>query len=144
MSWIKDLPDEVRSLDYSRTSLRKFGLTVGLVLAGIGAFLLWRRPASLPGAVLAGAGGLLALAGLMIPAALRMVYSGWMTLAFLIGGVVSRIILFIMFTLVFVPFGVVGRLIGLPFAKMRTRGSSGSYWEERKSQPTRESYEQLY
>jgi len=144
MSWIKDLPDEVRSLDYSRASLRKFGLTVGLVLAGIGIFLLRRRPESLPGAVLAGVGGLLVLAGLVFPSALRLVYSGWMTLAFLIGGVVSRVILFLMFALVFTPLGWFGRLLGLPFAKLRLPPAAGSQWIERKSQPTRESYEQLY
>lgn len=144
MSWIKDLPDEVRSLDYSRASLRKFGLAVGLVFAGIGVFLLWRRPSSVPGLVLACGGGLLAFAGLVVPAALRLVYTAWMTLAFLIGGVVSRVILFLMFTLVFIPFGVAGRLLGLPFARMRSRPCGGSQWIERKIQPTRESYEQLY
>jgi len=144
MSWIKDLPDEVRSLDYSRASLRKFGLTVGSVLAVVGAFLIWRSPGSLPGGLLAGVGGLLVLAGMAFPAALRLIYSGWMTLAFLIGGVVSRVILFLMFTLVFVPFGAVGRLFKLPFVKLRDRPAAGSQWIERKTQPARESYEQLY
>lgn len=144
MSWIKDLPDEVRSLDYSRASLRKFGLAVGLVFAGIGVFLLWRRPGSMPGLVLASGGGLLAFAGLIAPATLRLVYSSWMALAFLIGGIVSRVILLLMFTLVFVPFGVIGRALGLSFARMRVRPAAGSQWIERKTQPTRESYEQLY
>jgi hypothetical protein len=54
------------------------------------------------------------------------------------------VFLVLMFALVFTPLGWLGRLLGLPFAKLRLRPAAGSQWIERKSQPTRESYEQLY
>ncbi|MBL9115702.1 MAG: hypothetical protein JNJ83_11900 [Verrucomicrobiaceae bacterium] len=143
MSWIKDIPDEVRALDFSAKGLRKFGLVVGGVFLALGLLVLWKRPDSIFVPVLIIPGVPLFVLGLLAPKLLRVPYSLWMTMAFFLGGIVSRIILTLMFFCIFVPFGILGRVLGLPFTKMRNKPREGSLWIERKA-PTRESYEQLY
>ena len=143
MSWIKDIPDEVRALDFSAKGLRKFGLVVGGVFLALGALVFWKRPASTFVPVLLIPGVPLFLLGVVAPKLLRVPYSLWMTMAFFLGGIVSRIILTVMFFGIFVPFGLLGRLLGLPFTRLKTKPDTASLWVDRKA-PTRESYEQLY
>ncbi len=115
--FIEDIREDVRGLDLSGRGLRKFGLQTGvflLLLAGASAFRGNARIAALLFAV----GGLLAAAGLLLPAVLRRVYKAWMTAAFCLGWLVSRIILTGLFFLVITPVGLLARLMGRNFLDM--------------------------
>jgi hypothetical protein len=90
---------------------RKFGLMVGtafLVLAGI----LWWRERELLRNIAAGLGGLLVVAGLVMPAQLGPVYRAWMKLALAISKVTTPIFMAIIFYVVITPAGVLARLFG--------------------------------
>ena len=67
------------------------------------------------------------LAGLLWPAIVRPIYSGWMIAAFPIGWTISKIALGAMFYLVFTPVALLFKLIGRDTLKLR-RGQSQSYW----------------
>jgi hypothetical protein len=90
---------------------RKFGLTVGiafLVLAGI---FYWRDK---PTVAMVGAslGGLLVLAGLVIPTQLGPVERAWMRLAHLISKVTTPVFMGIMYVAVFTTVGIMMRIVG--------------------------------
>ena len=66
-------------------------------------------------------------AGLVFPAAVRPIYTGWMVVAFPIGWTVSKVVLGLMFFGMFTLVGVVFRLTGRDLLGLRRR-STGSYW----------------
>jgi hypothetical protein len=97
-------------------ALRKFGLTVGLVLVGLFglALPLWKRravPATLPIWPWP-PGGLLCLLALVAPTSLRGFHALWMRAGGLLGWVNTRLILTALFLAVFTPIGLVMRLFG--------------------------------
>lgn len=90
---------------------RSFGISVGTVLIGIAAFLLWRgrvTAAEIAGAV----GAVLLVLGLTAPAVLKYPSAAWWKLAMVLGYVNARVILTVAFALVLTPMGLLWRLIG--------------------------------
>jgi hypothetical protein len=70
--------------------------------------------------------------GLIWPAAVRPIYSGWMVVAFPIGWTVSKLALGLMFYGMFTIVGVVFRLTGRDLLNLRRR-SAASYWAPKTS-----------
>ncbi|HEY3123199.1 MAG TPA: SxtJ family membrane protein [Thermoanaerobaculia bacterium] len=108
---------------------RKFGLSVGtafLVLAG----LLWWRERVAGAAICAAIGGLLAIAGLLVPAQLGPVYRGWMAFAGLLSRVTTPIFMGVVYFLILTPIGGVMRLFRRNPLKHRLVG--GSFWIRRR------------
>ena len=107
---------------------RHFGLTVGaafLVFAGIA----WWRGHPTTTMVLGSLGGVLALAGLLLPAQLGPVERAWMALAHAISKVTTPIVMGVMYLLVFVPVGWLRRTMG---GNPMTHAEQGqSFWRER-------------
>jgi Saxitoxin biosynthesis operon protein SxtJ len=90
---------------------RRFALVVGTAFAVLGGILYWRG--FFPGSVVAwGLGGLLILAGLLVPGRLGPVYRGWMQLALVISRVTTPIFMGLVFYLVMTPVGLIMRLVG--------------------------------
>lgn len=115
---------------------RKFAFTVGaafLVLAGI----TWWRDRPTVSTVLATLGGVLALAGLIVPGKLGPVYHAWMRLAALISKVTTPIFMGATYFLVLAPIGFLMRIFGRnPMVRPST---DGSFWVERPTGPKRQS-----
>jgi hypothetical protein len=107
---------------------RKFGLTVGaafLVFAGIA----WWRGHPTTTMVLGSLGGVLALAGLVVPTMLGPVERAWMALAHAISKVTTPIVMGVMYLLVMTPIGIARRLAGgNPMVHAPVRDS---YWKAR-------------
>jgi hypothetical protein len=90
---------------------RRFGLTVGgafLVLAGIA----WWRAHIGTATTLGALGGVLAIAGLVVPTYLGPVERGWMALAHAISKVTTPIIMGVLYLLVITPIGWLRRALG--------------------------------
>lgn len=108
---------------------RKFGLTVGgafLVFAAIS----WWRGHTVADLVLATVGGVLVLAGLVIPTRLGPVERAWMGLALAISKVTTPIVMGVLYGLVLSPVGYLRRTLGgnpLVHAEQEK-----SFWRERK------------
>lgn len=124
-------------------ALRKFGITVLIGFALIGAVLYWwveaQRAAEvtwLIGAVL----GVPALTGL------RLALPGywlWMGVAFVLGNIMSRVLLTLIYFLVFTPIGLFRRLLGKdPLSLSRPEGSS--YWRNIDGGSERHGYERQF
>jgi hypothetical protein len=120
------------STAYTAAAGRKFGLTVGIAF-GVFAAIAWWRGHPTTTMVLGTLGGLLILAGLVIPALLGPVDRGWMKLALLISKVTTPIIMGVIYFVVLTPVGVVRRLFGAnslvhrdgPHGVWHDRGAAG-------------------
>lgn len=128
MSWINDVRCELRALDTSVKSLRKFGLTVGIVFLLIAIWFYVRSMHSVLVYICGPLGFLLVLGGGVAPGVLKAVYQGWMCFAFVIGWVVSRIILSLLFFIVLFPLGLIARVCGKEFIDKNMNKMRGSYW----------------
>jgi len=121
--------EEIKNIKEDKTTLRKFGLTVGTVLLLVGIVLYFAGKSS--SVVFGGAGVLLILFGLILPNILKPLNKIWMTLAVILGWFMSRLILFILFYIVITPIGFFLRIAGKDFLNLRTDKNSDSYWEKR-------------
>ncbi len=131
MSWTEDVRAGLTRLDTSPRALRRAAFAVGGVLLLLAGWLLWRERA--PGArlVLAAAGGLLVVAGALVPARLRAAYRAWMTVALAIGWVMSRVVLTLVFAVVLTPLALLARLTGKRFLALGPDPTTSSYWVRR-------------
>ena len=103
---------------------RSFGLSVGGVLVGIAALLVWRGRivrAEVVGAI----GAALVLLGAAAPAVLTRPRVWWWRGALAVGNFNARVLLTLMFVVVFVPLGLVWRLIGKDPLARRRRANPG-------------------
>jgi len=90
---------------------RSFGLSVGVVLMLIAAFLLWRERL-FAAEVTGGVGAVLVLGGLLAPRLLKWPSAIWWKFAMALGYVNARVILSIAFLAVLTPLSLIWRLIG--------------------------------
>ena len=128
----------------SRAELRRFGLTVGGALLLLALASRWRGHV-LPPRVLAAAGVLLVVPGLIAPMALAPVQRGWMRAATLLGEVNSRIILTVLFYLVIAPVGLVLRTFVRDPLDRSLRDEKPSNWIKRETTAfDRARYEQQF
>ncbi len=108
------------------TELRKFGLTIGIFLFLIAAWLFWKNKTTAE--YFAYTGGALILSGLAVPAILKPVYLGWMSFATVIGFIMTRVILILIFGLVFTPVGLAMRALGKDPLSEKFDRAAKSYW----------------
>lgn len=118
---------ELAALPMDAAALRKFGVTVGLVFAAIGAFF-WYREAAWAKIPL-GVGGALVLFGLVLPKLLKPIYVAWMTLALVLGAIMTRVLLTVFFVLVLTPVGIFFKLVGRDVLHRRFDRSAKTYWQ---------------
>src|ERR1035437_4828514 len=127
------IKDEINSIKQSPKDLRKFGLTVGIVLLLIASFLIWKhKPSQF---YFLSIGTILVLSGLLFPLILFALNKLWMTLAILLGWLMTRVILSVMFYLVITPIGLIARISGKHFLVLKIDKTRASYWEKRKNVP---------
>ena len=123
------LIEEIKHIKESKKDLRKFGLTVGIVLLMISVILFMLDKSSYVyfGII----GGVLVLAGILFPAVLKPANKVWMTLALILGWFMSRVILTILFYLVLTPIGFIAKIFGKRFLSLKLDKEKKSYWEKR-------------
>lgn len=121
-------------------SERKFGLSVGGVLLGLGAILLQRHHET-AATILGVPGGLLVLGGLFVPNWLGPVERRWMWVAGRVGHFNARVILGVAYYVIISPMGLFMRLLGRDPLDRRLR-TGESYWHKRPPEPapSRERY----
>jgi hypothetical protein len=116
--------------DSPRPSNRRFGLTLCLAFALIGAWVWWRGAQHahwIWGGVAALLGGLAILApGLLTP-----LNRAWMALGSLLGRVFSPIVLGVLYFLVFAPVSLIMRLAKRDALRLRSPRGSATHWIER-------------
>jgi hypothetical protein len=123
------LKEEFKHIKETKKNLRKFGLTVGIVLAAIGTLLFYFEKSSAIYFTIIG--GLLILLGILLPQLLKPINKVWMGLAIVLGFIMTRVILTTLFYLVITPIGFLAKIFGKRFMVLKYDRSVKTYWEKR-------------
>jgi hypothetical protein len=129
------LLDEIKSVvsNTDKKELYKFGLTMGIFLIIVAAFLYWREsPAYI---YLFVPGSLFILTSLIRAQLLKYIFVGWMAFATVLGYIMTRVILTILFILFFAPVGIFLRLARKDLLKEKFNKNATSYWIKREYVP---------
>ena len=121
--------EEIKNIKSEKSDLRKFGITIGVILLIIAGFLFWSEKESLQ--ILFTFGAVLLILGFTIPVILKPIYWVWMIFATILGWIMTRVILSLLFYLIVTPIGLVARLFGKQFIELKWDKSEGSYWNYR-------------
>ena len=111
----------------SRKMLRQFAGLWLVVFGGLAAWRMWQGNTGAWTITIGIAAVVIGGAGLIAPAIVRPIYTGWMVLAYPIGWTISKIVLGLMFFVLFTPFGIAFRLIGRDALRLR-RAQNDTYW----------------
>lgn len=138
------LKAEIAQLKTDPATLRKFGLMVGAVFAGLGTWFWWRHRPVYPFFLVPAAP--LLVFGAFAPTLLKEVYRVWMTIALVMGLVMSTMILTLFYYVVVTPIGLVARLAGKDFLARRLQPEANTYWikRDRSKTKTKADYEQQF
>jgi hypothetical protein len=135
--------EELKNIKSEKSDLRKFGLTVGIVLMIIAGLLFWKTKES--SQIFFGVGAIILLTTITIPVILKPVYSIWMVLGIIIGWIMTRLILSLLFYIIFTSIGLTSRLFGKQFLELRWDKSKESYWNFRTNEhQKKENYENQF
>ena len=121
--------EEIKNITSKKSDLRKFAITVGLILLIIGGLLFWKEKYSFQPILIIGI--ILLASGLAVPTILKPVYWVWMVFATILGWVMTRVILSVVFFLVFTPIGLISRIFGKQFLELNWDTSRNTYWDSR-------------
>jgi len=143
MSWIEDVGEQIRQLDLSKKSLRRFGLLVGSVMLVLSGWMFLKDRLMTLRYALGIVGFLLILLGTTFPSVLKHVYRIWMGFAFTVGWVVSRLLLLVLFVFVISPIGLIVRLFKKSLLSIGFDEKMDSYWV-RKNGEKKINYEKMY
>lgn len=111
--------------NYTKAQGRKFGFTLGIAFAAVGAFAYWRGHPTTP-KVFGAIAAILVVFALVAPRSLELVERMWMKLAHLISRVTTPIFLGLVYFAVLTPMGFVRRNLGRnPLVHI---ANGGSYW----------------
>jgi len=135
--------EEIRNIKSSKKELRKFGLTMGIVLALFNGFIWWRGKDYyfyffIPSI-------LFILLGLIVPLILKPFHKVWMSLAVIMSWFMTRVILSILFYLGITPMGLLARLFGKDFLSRKfNKNTSNSYWIPKEIIKNKSDYERQF
>jgi polyferredoxin len=138
-----EIIEEIKNIKSDESEWKKFGLTMGIILAIIGFFLFWKRNDGYP--YLGGLAAVSFVLGLFLPSALKYVYKGWMILAVVLGFIMTKVIMAVTFYLIVTPLGLIASLTGKEFLDMKIDRNAKSYWIPRETTQRKKSdYERQF
>ena len=123
--------------------LRQFAGLWLVVFGGLAAWRAWHGQTGLWTDVLAIGAVVVGGLGLIVPAVVRPIYTGWMIVAFPIGWTVSKLVISLMFYLLFTPVAMVFKLMGRDILRLR-RGQASSYWAPKSGARSGQEYMRQY
>ena len=118
--------EEIKNIKGDKSDWRKFGITMGIILAVMGFYLLWKGKNYFEYVFLLTAA--IFISGLVIPSALKPVYKAWMLMSVIMGFIMTRIIMVVIFYMIVTPVGFVASIIGKNFLDMKIDKTAKSYW----------------
>ena len=137
------ISEEIKNIKGDKSDWKKFGITMGIILAIIGFFLLWEKNNYFEYSFLLAATFL--ITGLFLPYVLKPVYKAWMALSVVMGFIMTRVIMVIIFYLIVTPIGLIASMTGKNFLDMKIDKSAKSYWIVReKAQKVKSDYERQF
>ena len=121
--------EEIKNIKSEKSDLRKFGITIGIILMIIAGFLFWNEKESFQ--IFLKVGTILFVLGIAIPIVLKSIYWVWMIFATILGWIMTRVILSLLFYVIFTPIGLIPRLFGKQFIELKWNKIESTYWNYR-------------
>lgn len=135
--------EEIQNIKGDKSDWKKFGITMGVILAIIGSLLFWKKNNYFEYLFFLAAAFL--ILGLILPVVLKPVYKVWMALAVVMGFIMTKVIMVFIFYLIVTPIGLIARLTGKKILDMKVDKSAKSYWIAReKAQMVKSDYERQF
>ena len=135
--------EEIKNIKSEKSDLRKFGITIGIILMIIAGFLFWKEKESFQ--TLLTIGIFLSVLGIAAPVILKPAYWIWMIFSTILGWIMTRVILSLLFYIIITPIGSISRLFGKQFIELKWDKSKDSYWNYRTTkQLKRENFEKQF
>jgi len=135
--------EEIKNIKSEKSDLRKFGITIGVILLIIAGFLFWKEKESFQ--ILLTFGVTFCILGIAIPFILKPIYWIWMIFAIILGWIMTRIILSLLFYIIFTTIGLISRLFGKQFLELKWDRSQNSYWNMKTVEPfNKKNYEKQF
>ena len=135
--------EDIRNIRSEKSDLRKFGITIGIILVMIAGFLFWKEKESFQ--IFLTVGAVLCIFGVVIPVILKPIYWIWMIFATILGWIMTRLILSILFYVILTPIGLILRFFGKQFLELRWDKARNTYWNYRdKDQSIDGNYEKQF
>ena len=121
--------EEIKNIKSKKSDIRKFGITIGIILMIIAGFLFWKEKESYQ--IFLTVGTILFVLGILVPAVLKPIYWIWMIFATILGWIMTRVILSLLFYIIITPIGLILRFFGKQFLELKWDKSKESYWNYR-------------
>ena len=134
--------EEIKNIKSEKSDIRKFGITIGVILLIIAGFLFWKEKESFQ--ILLTFGVTLCILGIVIPFILKPIYWVWMIFATILGWIMTRVILSLLFYIIFTPIGLILRLFGKQFLELKWNRTNCTYWNYRSDKPEKGNYEKQF
>ena len=124
----EEIAAEVRKLKTEKKDLRKFGLTMAVIL-GIFTIITWYKTSWIfPYVFLLALG--FGFISIIRPGLLKKVYIGWMTLAITIGFFMTKVLLSFLFYTVFTVTSLISRIFTRDRLDQRYDADANTYWKQ--------------
>ena len=135
--------EEIKNIKSEKSDLRKFGITIGVILLIIAGFLFWKEKESFQTLLTFGITS--CILGIGIPFILKPIYWVWMIFATILGWIMTRVILSLLFYIILTPIGLILRFFGKQFLELRWDKSKESYWNFKTNEHLKkENYEKQF
>ena len=135
--------EEIKNIKTEKNDLKKFGITIGIILLVIAGFLFYNEKGSFQ--ILLTFGITFCILGIAIPFILKPIYWVWMIFATILGWIMTRVILSLLFYIIVTPIGLIPRFFGKQFLELRWDKSKESYWNFRTNEHLKkENYEKQF
>ncbi len=123
------LLEEIKNIKDSKKDLKKFGLTIGIVLVILSVLLFYKGKNS--AAYFGAVGIVLSVLALLAPMILKPLNKIWMSLSIVLGWIMTRVILTVLFYLAITPIGLLIKLFRKDFLELKIDKSKSTYWQKR-------------
>jgi hypothetical protein len=122
--------EEIKTIKSSKSDLRQFGITMGIVLILFGGLFLWRNKDYYIYLFIIAAAFI--ILGIAVPFVLKPIHKVWMTISIILGWIMTRVILSVLFYLVVTPTSWLASLFGKQFLDLKIDKNARSYWIPKK------------
>jgi hypothetical protein len=123
------IKEEIKNIPKTPADLRKFGITVGMLLVIIGSVMFWFETNGFIYFTIAGT--FLVFSGIVFPYVLKPVYTAWMAVAVVLGFIMTRVILAVLYYLVLTPIALIAKISGKKFIEKGFDRGKQTYWNIR-------------
>ena len=117
--------EEIKNIKSAKSDLKKFGITIGIILMIIAGFLFWKEKESYQ--IFLTVGIILFVLGILVPAILKPIYWIRMIFATILGWIMTRLILSLLFYVIITPIGLISRFFGKQFLELKWDKSRETY-----------------